>query len=162
MKDDNTQEAAETTHVYKIDEGGEAIPEEAEKSVKQAAEEASEIINKVSDTLENKDFKELIKRKAEKENKEEIKRLLNKIGERYMQLHGQERLNPTGRDRLGKNAQYYHDIHTGIANNTLFKGDTDKQLELLRILASPESEVTGAERLIRDLAEFEYRMRKQG
>lgn len=132
---------AETTHSYKIDEGGEAIPEEEPK---------------------NKDFDELIKRKTEKENKEEIKRLTNRIGERYMQLHGQERLNPTGRDRLGKNAQYYLDIHSGIGDNTLFNGDKEKQLQLLRILASPESEVTGAERLIRDLAEFEYRMRKQG
>lgn len=140
------------TEEVKIDEGGEALQEGETKTADTTHSYKIE---------ENKEFDELIKRKSDKERNEEIKRLNNKIGERYMQLHGQERLNPTGRDRLGKNAQYYLDVFSGVAGNTLFNGDKDKQLQLLRILASPESEVTGTERLIRDLSEFEYRMRKQ-
>ena len=144
----------EDTEEVKIDEGGEAVPE-AEEETKTAETTHSYKIEE-----QNRDFQELIKRKSEKENKAEIKKLMNKIGERYMQLHGQERLNPNGKDRLGKNAQYYLDIFNGVSNNTLFDGNIDNQLQLLRILASPESEVTGPEKLTRDLAEFEYKMRK--
>ena len=132
-------------------------------SARDDIEEEEETVIKTAETThaynieqkENNDFKELEYQKSQDDKKAEILKLNNKVGEKYMNLHGQERLNPGIKDRLGKNAQYYHDVWSGVKNNTLFDGDIDKQYKLLSLLVSQESEVTKANILIQQLKGLE-------
>ena len=106
-------------------------------------------------------YENLLERKETEEKKAEIKRLRNRLGERCTNLHSQQYKDPTSTDRLGKRFEYYQDIVNQVDRNTLFEGDIDKQLKLLRLLASRESDTSAAEKIIRQLAIFETELRQE-
>jgi hypothetical protein len=98
---------------------------------------------------------ELVNQAKAETKKEEINKLSEKIFMKYMNLHGQERLTPDICDRIGKSADYYLEVGNAIKNGTLFGGDIDKQLKLLKLLASEEAETTKPEKIIAQLDQIE-------
>lgn len=130
------------------------VVEEEEQSEEETVTKTAETTHDYKIEIKD-DFKQLEQQKSIDDKKDEVIKLNNKIGEKYMNLHGQERLNPGIKDRLGKSAQYYYDIWNGVRSNTLFEGNLDKQFKLLSLLASQESEITKAEKIVQQLKPIE-------
>lgn len=85
-------------------------------------------------------YEDLIKKHEIDDKLKDIKKWVNKLGEKCVQMHSQSYKDPGAVDRLRKGPQFYRDIVENMRNNPdiFLNGDIDRQHRLLQLLASPE------------------------